>query len=99
MNGLLVAAGVILAGYKNQSRVALRGLLLRSAEGIKNSQDGGIRGDHADSDRGDYSNAENERHEKRNHTNHLFKFQTKPTRKSRVSQMPPDPNWSMSGLS
>jgi hypothetical protein len=66
--GFLVAAGVVLCGDENQPRTPFCGtrLLLRgSAKGMEDADDQGISGQDADSDRGDYREAENERHEER----------------------------------
>jgi hypothetical protein len=62
----LVAAGVVLSGHENEPRTRFRALLLRrSAKGMENANDCDISRDHADSDREDYGDAENQRHEER----------------------------------
>ena len=66
--GFLVTAGVVLCRHENQPRTPFcgtRSLLGRSAEGMEDADDQGISGQDADSDRGDYREAENERHEER----------------------------------
>jgi len=66
----LIAAGVVLGGDENQTRAGLHGtrlrLLRRTAKGIKNAKDRGVGDENANADRGDYGEAENERHEERN---------------------------------
>jgi hypothetical protein len=64
----LIPAGVVLRRHKNEPRAPLRGTMLRRAAAhFKNAKDCQISRQHADADRGGYGNAENQRHEKRNH--------------------------------
>jgi hypothetical protein len=61
---------VVLRGNENQSWAFFGGtrlLLLRSsAEGVQDADDRGISGQNANSNGGDYREAENQRHEERN---------------------------------
>ena len=64
----LVSAGLVLRGHEEQARSCSRGLCRRRRTArLQDSDDCGISRDNANSDRGDYRNAENQRHEKRNH--------------------------------
>lgn len=66
--GCLVAAGVVLRRHKKQARFRFHGQLLRCASAsLQDADDCGISRDDANSNRGNYRNAENQRHEKRNH--------------------------------
>ena len=66
--GLSVAAGVILRGYQNQSRARLsRSQLRRAATSLQDAENGYVSGEDADADRGNHGDAENQRHEERNH--------------------------------
>jgi hypothetical protein len=59
---------VLLRGNQNQARAPFGGtrfLLGSSAEGMQDADDQGIRGQDANSNRGDYREAENERQEER----------------------------------
>jgi hypothetical protein len=59
---------VILRGHKNQTRAPLSQTRLRRAsERLENANYHSIRGDYANPDGNDYREAENQRHEKRNH--------------------------------
>jgi hypothetical protein len=69
VNGFLVPAGVVLRRHENQSVSCFRGRLwLRgSATHFKNADHGHVRGEDANPNGHSYRNAENQRHEKRNH--------------------------------
>jgi len=63
---------VVLRGNKNQAWASFRGLLLWSqvrsaAKGMQDADDSRISGNDANADGYDYSKAENQRHEERNH--------------------------------
>jgi hypothetical protein len=64
----LVSAGVILRGHENQARFCFCGQTLRrTTASFQNANDGCISRDHTNSDRSNYGDAENQRHEERNH--------------------------------
>ena len=69
---LLVAASVVLRRHQNQARAGLRGRGLRgcAATSLQDAKDRDVSRDHTNSDRSHDGDAEYERHEERNHSNH-----------------------------
>jgi hypothetical protein len=64
---MLIAAGMILRRHENQSGFYFRRPLRCTAASLQDADNRGVRRNDADSNRGDYRNAENQRHEERNH--------------------------------
>ena len=71
MNQELVAAGVILRRDQNQPRAGRFSLCWTPEQG-NDAKDCYVGGDHAEADRGDDSEAENERHQERIHDRPTF---------------------------
>ena len=64
----LIAAGVVLRRNKHKSRASLgRTQLRRAAACLQDAEDYYVSGEDADADRGNHGDAENQRHEERNH--------------------------------
>lgn len=91
----LVAAGVVLRRHQNQPRTSFDGpLLRRSAASLQDAYNRGVGRDNANPDRSHHGNAENQRHEKRNHDQPPYLFAVI----NCSIQMPPDPFSSMRHL-
>ncbi len=69
----LVAAGVVLGGHENEAGSSFGGTLRGAAASLQDADDRGVSRDDTNSNRGYYSNAENQRHEERNHGHHPVK--------------------------
>ena len=69
MKRTLVPAGVVLRRHENEPWAAFGGAMLRrAATYIQNANDCDISRQNADANRGGYGEAENQRHEERNHS-------------------------------
>src|SRR5579863_341544 len=66
MAGFLVAAGVVLRGDQHQPRARRLGLRL-PADCVQDAHEGRVSGENSETYGGDYGEAENERHEERDH--------------------------------